>query len=105
MGTAAIATTLIIIFFVVGAFIPFAQEAFAGVATSQGIDNLIDDISPGASIEDVTDDVSIGKVLISITKMFFWTFGDLPFWLDSFFILLRILLIVTLVMTFTGIGS
>jgi hypothetical protein len=40
--------------------------------------------------------VTIWQVFISIGKMFFWTFGTLPLWLDSVFLMVRIILIVTI---------
>lgn len=102
MGTAGIAITLIILFIVVGGLLPFVQSAFEVDVVTQNLEGIEDDIGEGAGTTNV---ITLGRVLASVTKMFFWTFGDLPFWLDLFFLLLRILLVVTLIMTFVGIGA
>jgi len=46
-------------------------------------------------------DIGVGSILVSLGKVFFWTFGDFPFWLDAIYTILRIMLLVILIRNFT----
>lgn len=72
------------VFFVgLGTLLPFVQEAFGQTQINVGTDELIDDISDNTSNSSLT----IWKVLLSVIKMFFWTFGDLPIIIDAIIML------------------
>ena len=79
------------IFIFIGAIIPFYNSEF-GSSVSEVNVNLDDEIST-ADLEDVATPITFFNVIGSVLKMFFWTFGDLPIWLDTLFIAPRLALI------------
>ncbi len=106
----SIIASIIAIFLIVGTFLPFVNESF-GIPPSETacfqIEALEDELAnstqsvPKKSIFDIvgtrrTGSVGIFDVMGSIVKMFFWTCGSLPFWLDLFFLLIRIVLYLTI---------
>jgi len=97
MGTAQIMMIIISILLITGIMIPYVQDAFSGTSTDVGTDQLVEELGEGGG-------VSFLSVLFSVGKMFFWTFGDLPFWLDGFFLLLRIALYVMIALAIRGVG-
>ena len=76
----------------VGLGLPFVQSAFDIDQTSYNIDSVTEGINP----DDQDGGVGIFDILKSVGKMFFWTFGGLPVWLDLFFVVLRLILIITI---------
>lgn len=94
---ATIMTVLLFIFIGVGLILPFITNEFQGTETVQ-----VGNIPEGIIDEDIQDvsGVGAGDILKSIGKMFFWTFGELPFWLDGIFLVLRVLLLFILVRNF-----
>lgn len=81
-------------FVMIGTFLPYINQT----GNTNSIDYNINDINQEL-IENTNDAGEIGfwDVMASIGKMFFWTFGALPFWLDSFFLVLRIMFYVAIV--------
>lgn len=88
----SIISGIIIIFVLIGVFLPYLNQEFPSSASATNISGIEDDLSGDA---EGIDDINAFDVLVSVLKMFFWTFGDLPFWLDTMFIILRIIFIVT----------
>ncbi len=105
----SIITSIIAIFLLTGTALPFINEAF-GIPPSESacfkIDTLEEELAnatqsvPKKSLFDFgtrrTGSVGIFDVMGSIIKMFFWTCGGLPFWIELFFLLLRIVLYITI---------
>ena len=94
-------TVMIILFIFVGVgiIIPFVNDEFGTSSPDFNVDNPANQL-----IEEDFSDISgvgAGDILKSVGKMFFWTFGDLPFWLDAIFIILRIMLLSILIKAFT----
>ncbi len=96
-----VSIVIIILFIFIGTavILPFINFEFDITSPDYNIDKVESDFIA----EDLTDvsDVSAGDILASVGKIFFWTFGDLPFWLDLIFVILRIILIFILIKTFT----
>lgn len=82
-----IVLTVVCIFIVVGTFLPFVEGEFYSSSTSSQPDQLDNEISGNIDAE---ASINAFTILGSVLSMFFWTFGALPFWLDSFFLILRI---------------
>ncbi len=89
---------LLSIFIGVGIIIPFVNSEFQTVSPTFDTDKRGTELI----VEDLTDvsSVGAGDILKSIGKMFFWTFGDLPFWLDAIFLVLRLILLALLIRNF-----
>ena len=78
---------IVLVFVLIGFMTPFINDEFGGSAPENNINDVTDGIEP--------DDVSAWDVIVSIFKMFFWTFGSIPSWLDAIlFIPMRIVLVV-----------
>lgn len=94
-------TVLIILFIFVGIgiVIPFVNEEFNETSPEFDINNPANELI-GEGFTDASS-IGAGDIIKSIGKMFFWTFGDLPFWLDAIFIVLRIILLMILIKAFT----
>lgn len=95
-----IVSIITFIFFGVGLIIPFVNTEFGTTSGTFDTDNVANELVQEQGLKDQEIDVSIGAVFKSIGKMFFWTFGDLPFWLDGIFLVLRIILVVVLARNF-----
>lgn len=93
MNDISVITGIVAFFVLMGVFLPYAH-------TVEGTDTDIE-----ADASDVTGDIGetadspttpgIWKIVTSVLSMFFWTFGSLPFWIDSLFVILRITLALT----------
>ena len=80
----SIAWGIITIFILIGVLMPYINDAFdtdTGVPNIGGLEENV-----GEDAENVST-LNAFTILFSVLKMFFWTFGDLPFWLDSIFII------------------
>lgn len=87
------------IFVGLGTILPFVNSEFPSDLDTFDTQNVADEL-----IEEQFSDVSsvgAGDIIKSVGKMFFWTFGDLPFWLDAIFLVIRILLLFILIRNFT----
>jgi hypothetical protein len=86
--------TLIAIFFFIGVLLPYVtNDLESDRDINADVDDFISDVDEkgeGAS------SLNAFQILLSIGKMFIWTFGDLPFWLDMIFVFFRIIFWVTL---------
>ncbi len=100
-GFAGSGIVLIILFIFVGigVIIPFINKEFNIEDSAFDTGNVADELI-GEEFSDVSG-VSAGEILKSVGKMFFWTFGDLPFWMDAIFIVLRIIFLAILIKAFT----
>ena len=86
----SIIAVIITVFVLLGVLLPFINNDLTGVAGSNlSATGLQDNV--GEEVENVST-ISAFSVALSILKMFFWTFGTLPFWLDAIFVIFRILL-------------
>ena len=84
-----------VIFIGLGSVLPFIQEDLdiSPVVTTD-TEEFVQDIGEEA---DSAVSLTIFTVLFSVLKMFFFTFGDLPFLIDVFiFIPLRLILVLTI---------
>lgn len=93
-----------VFFILVGAVLPFVNSTFQQTETFQDFGNFTGNVTDSAKeLSDKTIEPTwlnpVGSlnalsVLASILKMFFWTFGDLPFWIDIvLFIPLRLIFV------------
>lgn len=78
---------IISIFILIGVFLPYLQDDLRTQQTNM-------DLAVNEDIPDSTSGVDFWDVFWSVAKMFFWTFGDLPFWLDAIFVIFRIGLLI-----------
>ncbi len=103
----SIITGIIGVFIIVGVFLPILQDGYGVLDPDvNDVDEILLDLT-NSSIElgektSVIDVASIGSlgffdIVKSILKMFFWTFGALPAWLDLIFVIFRITLFILLV--------
>jgi len=83
--------TLICIFMTVGFIVPFVYEATDTPSTNTQLDQFGNEIGQLDQ-----NDVSFLTIAGSIFSMFFWTFGALPVWLDTFFLILRVVFALTI---------
>lgn len=86
------------IFFVIGALMPFVDQLGAEAQIHYDTEGLPTDISEEELVD--STDVTIGNIIGSVTKMFVWSWGDFPFWLEIPFIVMRIVLLFILVRNF-----
>ena len=78
---------LAFIFIVAGTVVPKINSEFGGTDAQEYV------VNDGSLPTDEDGDVEytqIDNTFWSIVSMFFWTFGSLPWWLDAFFVMLRI---------------
>ena len=86
----SIAFGIIGLFIFLGVFIPIIENDLAREQLSSAdVDGLESQVEQSLL---VTTTLTIVDVIVSVISMFFWTFGAIPFWLDSFFLLLRVTL-------------
>ena len=95
----SIIAVILFIFIGTAIFIVFIDSEFGTTSSKFDIDNVQDEFIDETFTD--TSDISTGNILKSIGKMFFWTFGDLPFWLDMIFVVIRIILLFILIRNFT----
>lgn len=95
-----IAIGIVSVFLLIGSVLPFINSAF-GSGTTYNNNDISNEISQ--KVQNVSP-VSALDVIISIFTMFFWTFGALPWWLDSVFVVFRVALVMILVQYIPFIG-
>lgn len=78
------------IMFATALILPFVQVDFDVGATENNATGLYSPEST-TNINVASATISWFQVLVSLTKMFFWYFGNLPLWLNTFFIALKII--------------
>lgn len=96
MSDIVLMSSIIVVFILLGAFIPYVNSEFGIAETDFNVDGLSSDVGQA--------DVSGLDVLLSVLSMFFWTFGTLPFWLDAIFEVFRVMLYIIIVRTIRGVG-
>jgi ABC-type glucose/galactose transport system permease subunit len=89
----SILSGIVLVFILLGGLLPYVNAEFETTGTQANVDGLSANVGQEVSGASA---VSAFDVLFSIFTMFFWTFGALPFWLDLFFIVIRIIFAVTL---------
>lgn len=94
-----IVATILFIFLGTALVLPFVNSEFGTSSPEYDISNVESELI-SEKLSDVSY-VGAGDIFKSIGKIFFWTFGDLPIWLDSIFVVLRVILLYILVRTFT----
>lgn len=102
----SIASGIIMVFVMLGVLLPFINNAFEVEGSNLNTGSIEENV--GNEFDDVDGSVStVGgiKIIVSVLKMFFWTFGDLPFWLDGIFSVFRIVLVLILIKYIPFIGS
>lgn len=100
MSDAKVIFLIVTIFIIVGTFLPFVNDEFGESSSTSNVDELISDVG-----DDTGGAVKILLVPLTIVKMFFWHFGNLPFWLNSIFWIMRIILAYTIYKHIRGVGS
>jgi len=86
----SIAAAIIISFICIGVFLPYVQEEFNLTETNINIDGYNEQI--GESAKNIGTLTAL-DIVLSIFKMFFWTFGSIVWWLDlTIFMSMRIIL-------------
>ncbi len=102
----SIASGIITVFILLGVFLPFINSSLSVQSPSVNTTSIQTNVGQDvANIDGSFTTVSGLKIIVSVLKMFFWTFGDLPFWLDAIFVILRIILVLILIKYIPFIGS
>jgi len=91
----AIIVIIALIMMSIGAFLPYITAEFSGTATTTNYDTISGEVSS------IDQDTSLGDVLVSLGKMFFWYYASLPFWLNLILIMLKIIFWVMLAIEVT----
>ncbi len=100
MSTTIALITLTSIFIIIGVFIPFLQEDLNASSNTAGIDSFNDDLNEASNRESV---ISGFGILLSILKMFSWSFGVFPFWLDLILLVPRTAIVILFILVIRGI--
>ncbi len=91
MNDITIIMGVVFIFVGLGFIMPYIQEDFSNGTTNTDMVGLESELN-----EDYNT-ITIWGLLWSVLKMFVWTFGNFPLWVDAlFFLPLRIMFFVTL---------
>lgn len=72
--------------------IPFVQSEFGVPQTDYNPEGLTDGFGDG-----VSDSGNVFTKIFDFFKVFVWTFGDLPFWLDAILLMVRVVFFASLV--------
>lgn len=100
MSDTGILVGIVIIFVALGTILPFVHDAFDQQATDINAAGLEFEAGQQSGVT-----VVLG-VIVSITTMFFWTFGNIPFIIDAvIFIPIRIVFLVLLFKLIRGVGG
>lgn len=84
----SIIAVLVSVFILVGIMAPIVNDAFSNSRTEMNTSVFESGIAD--TLEEGDDTGASGlDFLLSVTGMFFWTFGVLPFWLDAVFLIMR----------------
>ncbi len=94
-----IIATILFIFIGTAVALPFINSEFEITSPDYDIGNVESELV-AEEFSDVSD-IKAGDLLKSLGKIFFWTFGDLPLWLDLIFTILRIIFFYIIIRTFT----
>jgi uncharacterized membrane protein len=102
MGDIEIIMGIATLFIVLGAILPFihAEYNIDDEVSTTDIESVLE-----VNAEHDTGILTVFKVFASMISMFFWSFGQLPIWIDTLFLLIRITFFITLARQFTGSGG
>ncbi len=89
------------IFVLLGVMLPFINDTFGLTSGNTDVEGFKDEL--GQAVINPLD--AFLTISASILKMFFWTFGALPVWIDAFFFIFRITLFVIIVKWVRGVSS
>lgn len=85
------------VFIATGLILPFINDELDGNQEfTADIEGLKTQVGQDSNDLKFTSGINAFSVFTSIISMFFWSFGALPFWLDSIFVILRITLVATI---------
>ncbi len=102
MSDTIMLSTIVIIFVSLGAILPFVHASFDQSVTNVNAEGI--EFESGQSSS--TNTVTVLGVVVSITTMFFWTFGSIPAILDTIiFVPMRIMFLVLLFKLVRGVGG
>lgn len=102
MSDTVILSTIIVFFVALGAVIPFVHSSFNQAGDTFNTEGI--EFASGQSTS--TNSVTVLGVVVSITTMFFWTFGNIPAILDIIiFVPIRIIFLVLLFKLVRGVGG
>lgn len=96
-----VAIGIIAVFIIIGTALPFIQRDFGSDIITTQTDDIITEVSQESG---QLNSVSALSIVFSIVKMFFWTFGDLPVWLDTIFVIFRLALVAILIQYLPFVG-
>lgn len=91
--------TFAAIFMLLGLVMPFINDGLSQVG---GGEYDLDTLESELGTEAQDSDINVATVIFSIIKMFFWTFGALPFFLDGVFLIFRVWFFISIVRTIRG---
>lgn len=94
MNDVTILGVLLTMFILLGALTPFISQEFGQSSNIIDIDKKSKDIQEEFIDISESDTISGLNVITSIGKIFFWTFGDLPYLLDILLFIPRIILVI-----------
>lgn len=102
MSDTVVLTTIVILFVVLGAVLPFVHAGFDQTETNLNTEGI--EFASGQGF--TTNQIGILDIVVSIFTMFFWTFGSIPIIIDVvFFVPLRIMFVVLLYKLVRGVGG
>lgn len=90
---------IITVFILLGVITPFLNADFnSDQVTNYDIEGFTSDAAENVrTTESVFSVTNLVIVFLSVIKMFFWTFGDLPFWVDLLILTpMRFILVLTI---------
>ena len=89
--------TIVTLFVVVGAFLPFVENEFLGYSTTTDTSGITNTIGNNINADNSTNYSGLNiaskgvNIIASIFTMFFWSF-NMPTWLNTIFLIPRIML-------------
>lgn len=102
MSDTIILSTIIILFVVLGAVLPFIHTSFDQSTADVNTEGI--EFTSGQAF--TTNNVTVLGIVVSIFTMFFWTFGNIPAILDIIiFVPIRIMFMVLLYKLVRGVGG
>ncbi len=106
----SIITGIIATFILLGVFLPILEAGYNVTPSNTDVSDFTDSLNNASKalgkktgFEAVVGSLGFFDIAASILKMFTWTFGALPVWLDLIFIIFRIILIILVVRIIRGI--
>ena len=91
--------TIVLILLATGAIIPMIKSDFTDDDTSVNVEGFVDD-----NLQTAPSMISATSVFWGAIKMLFWNWGDMPFFLDIFFWMIRMVGVFIFVRLLRGTG-